>query len=80
MYENGKPKTLKFYQQTGQGQRETEAALFWWSEELTDEQRAEIMRTFKPLMAFCRGLGEVGVAELAWKLARFVDEHEEGIE
>ena len=56
------------YQATDGSDEMRQLALFWWSEELTDRERQELLRAFGPLMVLCKGLGEVGVAELAFKL------------
>lgn len=61
----------------------TAAARYWWSEELTEQQRLDFMIASLPLVRRIQSagqrIGEVSIAELWFKLYLFLDKHEEGI-
>ena len=62
------------YQPTLESDDRRNCALFWWAEELTEAQRAAILRDFLPLMSRCKGLAEAGVAELAFALVTLFED------
>ena len=62
------------YQPSTRGNLATMTASYWWHEELTQEERDRLMAAFQPALIECRGLGDMGVIELAFKLFLFLGE------
>ena len=66
----------KFYTPSADAGEITRIALFWWSEELTEKERKRLRIAATRLVERCRGLGEVGIAELWFKLRLMLPDSE----